>query len=118
VILPNSIADIPSKAFKGCVSLAEIRLPSALKKIGGSAFEGCISIERIVIPPAVADIGGDAFNGCSLLMTVECKSGKPAKISGSSFSKDTYKLGMLMVRNRLAYEQDKKWAKFVNIQEF
>jgi len=87
VHLPESLAEIESRAFEGCENLKEIRIPGNVKelaeftfflcselrkvilpegllKIGQGAFWSCMSLRKIEIPGSVEEIGAQAFNDC------------------------------------------------------
>ncbi|MBE7067946.1 MAG: hypothetical protein E7381_01450 [Clostridiales bacterium] len=53
VVLPDTIEEIPSEAFRGCTALEEVKMPKYLKAIGDAAFEGCVSLKSIDIPASV-----------------------------------------------------------------
>lgn len=53
VVLPDTIREIPAKAFQGCKSLTSVTFPANLEKIGDMAFEGCVNLKSITIPKTV-----------------------------------------------------------------
>lgn len=68
IVLPSTITDIPSGAFKNCSRLRTINLDN-IKTIGSSAFEGCDSL-KVADMPEVKSIGASAFKDCLSLETV------------------------------------------------
>lgn len=63
---PDTVTDIPSYAYNGCIELKTMKLPSNLNTIGGSAFAttGLISID---IPTSTTLIDVYCFSGNSEL---------------------------------------------------
>ncbi len=69
IIMPNTITEIESNAFKNCIKLnndefESIRFSSALTTIGTSAFENCSALNVIILPEGVSAVGDAAFKGC------------------------------------------------------
>jgi hypothetical protein len=60
-------------------------IPSTVTEIQSNAFKGCVGLTSITIPSSVTTIESDAFNGCSNLDTVICKSTTPPDISIYAF---------------------------------
>ncbi len=108
IYLPNTIVEIPTKAFQDCTSLSKVSMPESLEGIGSYAFYGCkalsavalseslLSIEdytfyncqslnTIVIPNSVTEIGSYSFSGCTGLTEITIGSGITS-IGSYSFS--------------------------------
>ena len=66
--LPNDLVTIPSRAFAGSTSLAQLSLPATVTTIGDGAFAGCCSLTELTIPTdaALTKIGSRAFKGTAL----------------------------------------------------
>lgn len=47
VMLPQEIAEIPERAFYGCMELEKIRIPGSVKRLGAEAFWNCIELKEI-----------------------------------------------------------------------
>lgn len=87
IVVPNSVEQIYTGAFKGCSSVTSIHLGKNVRKIGNYAFEGT-KISTLVIPDLVDTIGGSAFANSSLLSSVVV--GKNVKyIDGYAFGNCT-----------------------------
>ena len=58
-----SVVGLGIDAFRGNLSLEEIRLPDTLVSIGRGAFDGCTALRRVspFLPDSVASIGVEAF---------------------------------------------------------
>ena len=71
-LMPNSVTNIGSSAFKGCTRLVSIMFNNSLVSIGSSAFEGCTGLRTLYLNSAnsLTSIGDRAFNGCSGLTSV------------------------------------------------
>ena len=57
-------------AFYECHTLMHVKLPETLAQIGTRAFAGCVRLEEIVFSTALQRIGENAFFGCYNLKTV------------------------------------------------
>lgn len=75
VDVPDSVTDIPSSLFSGCVALKRIKLSSSLRYLPDRLFEGCASLEKIIMPPEVDSIGRAAFSGCASLKSIPFRAG-------------------------------------------
>ena len=84
VVIPPSVTEIGTSAFKNCTSLSSVVIPESVTEIGGDAFKGCESLASVVIPEGVSKIGGDAFRGCESLSSVEIPS-SVTEIGGDAF---------------------------------
>lgn len=93
-IIPHTVEEIGSGAFRGSVGLKRLTIPSSVTYIGDKAFENCkglenidlrhskitkivddtfrncTSLKRIHIPNTVTKILGDTFSGCTSLTDV------------------------------------------------
>ena len=77
VILPESLTEIGSNAFRKCTSLNDITLPEGLEELGAGCFWGCTSLcksaspdetmtlEDIGMPASLETIPANCFNGCT-----------------------------------------------------
>ena len=68
VVLPESLAEIPDRAFYSS-GIKSLRLPNNLKAIGEYAFWNS-DLECLVIPDSVEEIGGGCFMECRNLRCV------------------------------------------------
>ena len=68
IVIPNSIREIGSSAFRGCENLISITLPSNTfyTEIERNTFMGCSSLKHIDIPNNIVKIGVSAFEGSGL----------------------------------------------------
>lgn len=64
IVIPNTVRNIASRAFRGCYNLKTISLPNGLKSIGERAFAKCDKLQSISIPKSVESIGKEAFDEC------------------------------------------------------
>ncbi len=85
LIIPNSIAQIDGKTFKGCSSLKSVTFSDGLYGIRNSAFDGCTGLESIIIPNSVSEIDAYAFQNCSKIETIDLGNGVK-KIGWGSFN--------------------------------
>ena len=69
-IIPDSVTSIGNYAFKGCSSLALIKIPDSVTWIGDAAFSGCSSLTSINISNNVTFIANGTFFGCSSLTSI------------------------------------------------
>lgn len=70
VVIPDSVTEIASGAFRGCTSLTTVTIPNSVTEIGKEAFRNCTSLTNIKIPDSVTKIYWDAFHGCDSLKSV------------------------------------------------
>lgn len=70
VVIPNSVTEIGSDAFRGCSSLRSITIPNSVTSMGNNAFDGCSNLTSIRIPSSVTTIGREVFRGCSSLTSI------------------------------------------------
>jgi hypothetical protein len=70
VILPDSLAELPTNMFKGYSSLTSISFPPSLTSIGRGAFENCTALPSILRLDYVENIGLQAFRNCTSLQEV------------------------------------------------
>ena len=70
VYIPDSITEIPARAFWGCSGLKEVRLPKGIESIGADAFYQCRSLESFEIPAETKSIGQSAFAYCTSLSKI------------------------------------------------
>lgn len=66
IIIPDSVTEIDSEAFEGCISLKRINIPTKVKQIEDGAFLGCSSLQKFLVDPNneiySSDIQGALFN--------------------------------------------------------
>ena len=72
VVLPNTIMEIPYRAFERCTKLENITMPN-IKGIDNAAFENCTSLKSIIIPSSVTTIGYGVFDKCTNLQNIYCR---------------------------------------------
>ena len=70
MVIPNSVSEICTEAFRGCTSLTTINIPDAVTEIGGGLFNGCCNLTDISISQNIELIRGYAFYNCSSLTAV------------------------------------------------
>lgn len=93
--LPDSVREIDSFAFAGCINLTTVTLsknttaigdhafyncdfktfqiPESVTSIGENAFEKCKRLESIVIPESVQTFGANAFYDAAALTAIFCE---------------------------------------------
>lgn len=49
VIIPDTVVEIDSYAFKNCAYLKSIYIPGSVEKIGNGAFDNCFSLSNIIV---------------------------------------------------------------------
>lgn len=69
--LPDSVEELDTFAFVGCVSLQKVSLSDKLKYIGSGAFQNCKTLVSIKIPDSVTTMDAGVFIDCSSLENVE-----------------------------------------------
>ena len=61
------VTKIPSSAFSGCTSLAQVTMHDGITEIGGNSFRNCTSLTKIYVPLNITKIDAGAFYGCKNL---------------------------------------------------
>lgn len=70
VTIPSNVGIIPSSAFRNCRSLTNVTLLNGTTSIGDYAFAHCRNLNNVSIPSSVRYIGIWAFSGCASLMKI------------------------------------------------
>jgi len=69
IVLPDTIRDIGTRAFKDCLALVSINLPEGITEIS-TQFDGCSALKSITIPKSVTSLTQD-FNDCVSLEDIQ-----------------------------------------------
>ncbi len=85
VTIPDSVTEIGSAAFLGCVTLTSVIIPEGVTEIGSQAFADCRSLTSVTIPASVTSVSYLAFAYCSSLKEVYCKPTTPPTGDSSMF---------------------------------
>ena len=75
IVIPDTVTEIGSDAFKGCTSLKSIEIPASVTLIESGAFEGCTSLVNMTIPKTVKEVEWNIFHNCTNLESVEILNG-------------------------------------------
>ena len=72
VIIPSSVTEIGTGAFRNCVNLTDLRFESGsrLTIIREAAFESCIGLKKVALPSSLTVISNNAFQSCESLEEV------------------------------------------------
>lgn len=70
-VIPDSVVNIGSCAFRNCEFLENIILPNSLTRIGEEAFWHCKSLQNIELSNSLIEIGKYAFRYCKSLRKIE-----------------------------------------------
>lgn len=66
VVIGDSVTEIGSYLFNGCIGLKEINISSNVKSIKNYAFKGCFGLTKLIIPKNVDYIGMNVFYGSNI----------------------------------------------------
>ncbi len=66
ITIPNSVTEIGSYAFDGCIGLTSVTIPNSVTSIGNGIFSRCSSIESIVVEQGNTKF--DSRNGCNAII--------------------------------------------------
>lgn len=69
-IIPNTVTNIGSMAFRACKTLDSISIPNSVRRIGYGAFEYCTGLRAVNIPNSVDSIEDYAFSSCDSLKSI------------------------------------------------
>jgi hypothetical protein len=64
------LVEIADYAFRGCASLAAVRVPGSVRSIGYEVFRDCTGLESVEIDEGLERVGFNAFWDCRALMFV------------------------------------------------
>ena len=84
VIIPDTVTEIGSSAFKGNTYIEFVEIPDTVTKIGNNAFEDCTQLKSIYIPDSVEEIGFLSFSGCVNLSNVRLTENEKFEIISSN----------------------------------
>ena len=70
LVIPNSVTQISSSAFKGCSGLTSVTFGDNVNLIGNNAFQNCSGLTSITFGDNVMAILSYAFYGCSGLTSL------------------------------------------------
>lgn len=65
-VIPSSVTNIFSEAFRYCTQLTAIQIPESVTLIGNSAFESCSRLATLNLPSGLESIGASAFRSSGL----------------------------------------------------
>ena len=99
VELPESLTELCSRAFEGCIMLESVNIPSKLTKISSFTFYSCISLSAIEIPDNITEIEESAFEWCSNLREIDIPSS--VKSIGRFAFEGCYNLGKVTLHEGL-----------------
>jgi hypothetical protein len=68
------LVEIADYAFRGCSSLASMKVPRSVRSIGYEVFRDCKTLERVDIAMGLERIGFNAFWDCGSLTFVRLPS--------------------------------------------
>lgn len=86
-VIPDSVVNIRSFAFRNCEFLENIILPNSLTRIGEEAFAICRSLVEIKLPNSIQCIGEHVFSSCESLEAIECDNVYYQAIDGVLFDR-------------------------------
>lgn len=69
-VIPDSVVNIRSCAFRNCEFLENIILPNSLTRIGEEAFEYCNRLREVVLSSSLTRIPEGLFYNCSKLKEI------------------------------------------------
>ena len=70
LIIPDSVTQINSEAFKNCFTIKTVTIGDSVTTIGDSAFRNCDCLTSVTIGDSVTTIGNRAFMDCDILTSV------------------------------------------------
>ena len=71
----KNVTKIESSAFYGCKKLSNIELPLSLTELGYGVFRCCTSLTKIKIPKSLSSCGEGIFRDCTNIKEVEFETG-------------------------------------------
>ena len=74
-VIPDTVVEIDSGAFRNCTGLKNISIPTSVKKLWD--FEGCTGLTSLEIPATVETIYGCITKGCINLKSIKVDPNNP-----------------------------------------
>ncbi len=75
ILLPTTLEEIESEAFRGCNNLESMHIPQKTVRVGESAFRDCVNMKTLVVDNDCIKIGERAFENCASLESVKLPDG-------------------------------------------
>lgn len=117
IILPVSIKEIESGAFKCQTSLSSIVFNDGLIAIGSESFSLCYSLISIDFPSSLQSIGNNAFYSGYYLSSIKCDAIEPPTIQSGAFdgvAKDNFTVEV-PAQSVKRYQSESGWQDFKRI---
>lgn len=117
VVIPDTVTEIKSEAFRDCVCLETIKFSEQLKIIGDKAFYNCEVLASVDLPKNLEWIGDDAFDRCNSLATIEL----PENVRFSILYVEYYQkleypfwpgTTIIVEKDSFAYEKIMQWTSY------
>ena len=70
LMIPDSVTEIGTWAFRNCTALTAVYLPQKLTELSMYVFDGCKNLTTLVWHPALKTVKSSAFEGCTSLSTI------------------------------------------------
>ena len=99
VTFPQTITEIPARAFFECQKLEHIVIPEGVTSIGEGAFSGCVMLTEITLPSTLTGIGNGAFQSCWSMVSVKNN-------SSMQLTFDSEENGGVAVYAKVIFEKD------------
>lgn len=85
ITMPDSITTVFHGAFRGCISIRELKLSKNLKYVGNYAFAFITDLEYISLPDNIVSFGMGAFRNCVNLKSVSIPTRTLKRIGNDCF---------------------------------
>lgn len=66
IVLPSTVAEIGTGAFRDCTKLESINIPKKVKEIQSETFMNCQKLSSLTLPASVVSIGDEALSDTGL----------------------------------------------------
>ena len=116
LVVPNSVTEINSWAFKGATCLTSVNIGNSVTSIGSQAFEGCSGLTFVTIGNSVTSIGESAFAGCSGLTEIQSLANMAPTLGENAFNGVNSSTPVYVPCGREAHYYG-NWSYFSNIIE-
>ena len=118
VVIPSTVWDIETNAFKDCQNLASVKMPENVILNTGT-FKNCTSLTSVELPKGVQLWAMDIiFSGCTNLTAITVNDETPYELQGNYFVDDPSKVTLYVpAGSKAAYEAADYWKDFKEIIE-
>lgn len=120
-VIPNTVQNIRSNAFAGCLGLTTIEIPHSVIQLGDYSFSGCRNLKTVTLGKNISKCSsyGGEFSGCYNLTEIYSYIREPFDIKDNYFSESVYTNATIFIPKgtKDKYEATDGWKNFKTFVE-